>query len=98
MSYLIVLPHVQVENANAISGLTYGFPAITHFLGFTHALSRQVQQSHGLQFTGCGVVCHRQQIQAYQASERGDHYFALTRIPLTKKRKLHLSMKKGGCT
>ncbi|HHH1607741.1 TPA: type I-F CRISPR-associated protein Csy2, partial [Yersinia enterocolitica] len=39
MSYLIVLRHVQVENANAISGLTYGFPAMTHFLGYTHALS-----------------------------------------------------------
>lgn len=87
MSYLIVLPHIQVENANAISGLTYGFPAITHFLGFTHALSRQVQQSHGLRFTGCGVVCHKHQVQAYQASERGDHYFALTRIPLTREAK-----------
>lgn len=87
MSYLIVLPHIQVENANAISGLTYGFPAITHFLGFTHALSRQIEQSHGLKFTGCGVVCHQQQIQAYQASERGDHYFALTRIPLTREAK-----------
>lgn len=87
MSYLIVLPFIQVENATAISGLTYGFPAITHFLGFTHALSRQVQPSHGLTFTGCGVVCHQQQIQAYQASPRGDRYFALTRMPLTKEAK-----------
>ncbi|RJT47046.1 type I-F CRISPR-associated protein Csy2 [Rahnella woolbedingensis] len=87
MSYLIVLPHIQVENANAISGLTYGFPAITHFLGFTHALSRQIQQSHGLRFTGCGVVSHQHQIQAYQANDRGDHYFAQTRNPLTKEAK-----------
>ena len=87
MSTLIILPHLRVENANAISGLTYGFPAITHFLGFTHALSRKVQQSHGLTFTGCGVICHQHQIQAHQANERGDHYFALTRIPLTKEAK-----------
>lgn len=72
MSRLIVLPRIQVENANAISGLTYGFPAITHFLGFTHALSRKVQQSHGVTLTGCGVVCHQHQIMAHQASERGD--------------------------
>ncbi|MGA5653699.1 type I-F CRISPR-associated protein Csy2 [Rahnella contaminans] len=87
MSYLIVLPHIQVENANAISGLTYGFPGITHFLGFTHALSRNVQRSHGLSFNGCGVVCHKHQIQAHRASERGDYYFSLTRIPLTKEAK-----------
>ncbi|MGC6388091.1 type I-F CRISPR-associated protein Csy2 [Ewingella sp. S1.OA.A_B6] len=87
MSYLIVLPHIQVENANAISGLTYGFPAITHFLGYTHALSRKVQPSHGLTFSGCGVVCHQHQIQAHQASERGDYYFSQTRNPLTKEAK-----------
>jgi CRISPR-associated protein Csy2 len=40
MSSLILLRRVRVENANAIAGLTYGFPAITHFLGFSHALSR----------------------------------------------------------
>ena len=36
MSSLILLRRVRVENANAIAGLTYGFPAITHFLGFSH--------------------------------------------------------------
>jgi CRISPR-associated protein Csy2 len=34
MSSLILLRRMKVENANAIAGLTYGFPAITHFLGF----------------------------------------------------------------
>lgn len=87
MSYLIVIPRVKVENANAISGLTYGFPAISHFLGFTHALSRKTQPNFGLTLTGCGVVCHQQQIQAYRASSRSDYSFALTRNPLTKEAK-----------
>ena len=87
MSYLIVIPRVQVENANAISGLTYGFPAISHFLGFTHALSRRVEQSHQLTFTGCGVVCHQQQVLAYRGSQWSDYSFALTRNPLTKEAK-----------
>lgn len=87
MSRLIVLPRIRVENANAISGLTYGFPAITHFLGFTHALSRKVRQSHGVTLTGCGVVCHQHQIMAHQASERGDYYFSQIRNPLTKEAK-----------
>lgn len=87
MSYLIVLPRVKVENANAISGLTYGFPAISHFLGFTHALSRKIQPESGLTFTGCGVVCHQHQIQAHRASQRSDYSFSLTRNPLTKEAK-----------
>ncbi|WP_294901495.1 type I-F CRISPR-associated protein Csy2 [Tatumella sp. UBA2305] len=82
MSSLIILRHLSVENANAIAGLTYGFPAITHFMGFTHALSRKLQISHGLKLEKCGVICHQQQLQAYSSGY--DNVFALTRNPLTK--------------
>lgn len=82
MSYLIILRHVNVENANAIAGLTYGFPAITHFLGYTHALSRKLQKGHQLTLNSCGVVCHKHQLHAYQTGR--DLTFALTRNPLTK--------------
>ncbi|WON78430.1 type I-F CRISPR-associated protein Csy2 [Serratia sp. UGAL515B_01] len=85
MSYLIVLRHVRVENANALAGLTYGFPAITHFLGFTHALSRKLQPTHGLTLENCGVVCHQQQLHAH--SSGWDRVFSLTRNPLTKEAK-----------
>lgn len=85
MSSLIILRRIKVENANAIAGLTYGFPAITHFLGFTHALSRKLQLSHGLTLEGCGVISHQHQLHAYgSAWERS---FALTRNPLTKEAK-----------
>ncbi|ERT12421.1 type I-F CRISPR-associated protein Csy2 [Photorhabdus temperata] len=87
MSYLIVLRHVKVENANAIAGLTYGFPAITHFLGFTHALSRKLQQNHDLRLENCGVICHNHQLHAYQSDPIRDKVFALTRNPLTKEAK-----------
>lgn len=86
MSSLIILRKMRIENANAVAGLTWGFPAITHFLGFTHALSRQLQQSHGLSLDGCGVICHQQQIHAY--SSGWDHHFALTRNPLTREAKV----------
>ncbi len=85
MSALIILRHIVVENANAISGLTWGFPAITHFLGYTHALSRKLEQSHGLTLSGCGVICHQQQVHAYSSGR--DSVFALTRNPLTKEAK-----------
>lgn len=85
MSSLIVLRHVSVENANAIAGLTYGFPAITHFLGYAHALSRWLQQSRNLTLSGCGVICHKQQLHAYGSG--WERSFALTRNPLTKEEK-----------
>lgn len=84
MSNYILLEHIKVQNANCIAGFTYGFPAITHFLGYTHALSRKLQQQFGIELTGCAVVCHQHQVQAYQPGGWGDYVFALTRNPLTK--------------
>lgn len=84
---LIVLSHLQVTNVNAIAGVTYGFPAVTHFLGYVHALSRELQQSHGISLQGCGVVCHQHQVHAHRPSGRGDYVFALTRNPLTREGK-----------
>ncbi len=84
MSSYILLEHIKVQNANCIAGFTYGFPAITHFLGYTHALSRKLIHDLGIELTGCAVVCHQHQIQAYQPGGWGDYVFALTRNPLTK--------------
>ena len=72
MKSLLLLRQVEVENANAINGLTYGFPAISHFLGFTHALSRKLDAAHGLTLGGCAVICHQHQLQAYQPDDHGD--------------------------
>ena len=85
MSNVIVLPWLKIENANAVAGLTWGFPAITHFLGYTHALSRRLQASHGLRLEGCGVICHHHQVHAYSSGR--DYQFALTRNPLTREGK-----------
>lgn len=87
MKSLITLSHLKVENANAIAGLTYGFPAITNFLGFTHALSRKLKISHNVSLGGCAVICHQQQIQLQKTSNWGDSIFCLTRNPLTKESK-----------
>ena len=42
MKQYILLDRLKVQNANAISGFTWGFPSITHFLGFTHNLQRKL--------------------------------------------------------
>ncbi|AJQ97036.1 type I-F CRISPR-associated protein Csy2 [Gynuella sunshinyii] len=88
MKSLLILRRVSVENANAISGITYGFPAMTHFLGFTHALSRMMQsQFEHLCLKRCCVIAHSHQVKSQQPKAWGDQVFALTRNPLTKEGK-----------
>ncbi len=87
MKSLLILKRMQVQNANAIAGLTWGFPAITNFLGLTHALSRYVEELQGVRLGGCAVVCHSHQVQAYQPAPYSEYVFALTRNPLTREGK-----------
>jgi len=87
MSHYMLLPKIQVQNANAISGLTYGFPGITNFLGFAHALSRKLPNALGVHLGGILVACHQHQVHAKQPKGWGDYVFALTRNPLTKEGK-----------
>ncbi len=61
MNQYIIISRIKVQNANAIAGFTWGFPAITHFLGFVHALSRRMavnQQFDDISVSGCLVVAH----------------------------------------
>ncbi len=84
MDTLLILRNIKVENANAVAGVTWGFPAISNFLGFVHALSRKLPQDIPLELRGCGVICHDFHVHAYQPKGWGDYVFALTRNPLTK--------------
>ncbi len=83
MQTLIWIKRIRVENANCIHGLTWGFPAMTNFLGFTHALSRELNAKFDFGLDGCGVIAHDTQVQAH--SPKGFEYiFSQTRNPLTK--------------
>ncbi|WP_419208190.1 type I-F CRISPR-associated protein Csy2 (plasmid) [Photobacterium leiognathi subsp. mandapamensis] len=86
MEQYVILKHIEVTNANAISGFTYGFPAITHFLGFVHALSRKLSPNN-ISLSDVAVVCHQHQTHAYRESNYEPYSFALTRNPLTKEGK-----------
>jgi len=60
-THLLVLPHLRVHNANAVSGpLTHGFPSITAFLGLMQALERKAVAAgiDRLAFNAVGVVSH----------------------------------------
>ena len=67
MTQYILINRVNVQNANAIAGLTWGYPSITNFLGFTHSLSRKLSKSkfEGIDLSGCGVVAHDHNIHTY---------------------------------
>lgn len=84
MKTLLILRHIKVENASAVAGMTYGFPAMTNFLGFTHAISRKLQAQHKLPLTGCAVVCHHHQVLAHRGSKFADAAFTQSRNPLLK--------------
>ncbi|KJZ00766.1 type I-F CRISPR-associated protein Csy2 [Pseudoalteromonas ruthenica] len=83
MSQYILIKKLNVQNANTIAGLTYGFPAITNFLGFAHALSRKLPSSLNVNLGGVVVISHKNQVHARQPKGWGDYVFALTRNPLT---------------
>jgi CRISPR-associated protein Csy2 len=91
----LILRNVHIENANAIAGLTYGFPAISNFMGFTHALSRKLNSMFQLKLGRCAVISHQHEIQAYRSNSWSDFSFALTRNPLTKEGKTASFVEEG---
>ncbi|GAB2905334.1 type I-F CRISPR-associated protein Csy2 [Rheinheimera gaetbuli] len=69
MSQYLLIERIKVQNANAVSGFTWGFPAITHFLGFSHNLNRKLQTNvelSNLVLNGCIVVAHEQHVHTYK--------------------------------
>ncbi len=68
MSQYLLLNRIKVQGANAVAGFTWGFPAITHFLGFSHNLFRKLNKRNefsGISLSGCGVIAHKQQVHTY---------------------------------
>ena len=84
---LLVLPHLRVQNANAISSpLTWGFPSPTAFLGFAHALERRLRTGYDQAFGGVGIVCHSFEAQTFRPNRRQQLVFTQSRNPLYLKR------------
>lgn len=82
---LLLLPRLRVQNANAISGpLTWGFPSVTAFTGFVHALQRWLSVDMDINLDGVAIVCHRHQTQTSQPAGKRTQVFHLTRNPVGK--------------
>ncbi|GAB3677858.1 type I-F CRISPR-associated protein Csy2 [Salinisphaera aquimarina] len=82
--HLLVLPRLRIQNANAISSpLTWGFPAMSAFVGFMHALERRLPDDLLLEFHQIGVICHSHEILSSSAGYNLQQ-FHLTRNPVGK--------------
>lgn len=94
-NYLLVLPRIKVQNANAISSpLTHGFPAITAFTGLMWALERKACQNDiDISFNGIGVICHDHQEQVTDGYIKN---FRLTRNPIIQRNQRKFIGKDGG--
>ena len=71
MSQFILINRIKIQNANAIAGFTWGFPAITHFLGFTHNLARKLattERFNDITLAGCAVIAHEHHVHTYASS------------------------------
>ncbi|HMX99686.1 MAG TPA: type I-F CRISPR-associated protein Csy2 [Agitococcus sp.] len=87
MRRFLLIPHIKIHNANAMSSpYTIGFPAMTAWLGAVHALQRYVQQQgfSDARFLKVGVSCHAFDLQTYKG--RGDFVSSIigTSNPLDK--------------
>lgn len=80
---LLVVPHVCVQNANAISSpMTWGFPSVTAFTGLMWALERKLGGDCALNFESVGVVCHK--FDAQVTTGGYTRSFHLTRNPVNR--------------
>lgn len=85
LRYYLLFDHVQIQDANAISSpLTYGFPAISGFLGAIHALNRKIETKYPIYLDGVLIACHDYHLKAYRQRAFSDYKFCLKRNPLAK--------------
>lgn len=85
MSQYLVLSHIKVQNANSIAGFTWGFPGVSQFLGFTHALNRKFSDQYQGQFaselTGCAIIANHTHNKVYQPKDFADYEFLQSKNP-----------------
>lgn len=87
MSNYLVLSHLNVKNANALSSpISIGVPAITAFLGATHKLQRYLNANNdfsAVKITGTGIVIHDAELKTFSSVFGFESLIASGR-PLTK--------------
>lgn len=99
MSHYLLIKRLRVQNANALSSaFTFGFPAVTAFMGFAHKLQRALNPEHeaeGFQCLGVGIASHSFSMQDHQ--EGYNRSLKLTANPLDKDGNRPSFVEEGRC-
>jgi len=100
MKRILLLPHIKVQNANALSSpFTIGFPAMTAWLGAVHGLQRKINSSGWQEviFNAVAVVSHRVDLQTHRGT--GDYVNSIigTGNPLDKNGKRPSFIEEARC-
>lgn len=97
----LLFKKVVINSANTISSpLTFGFPAITGFLGSFHAMSRKMaddEQLTNVSLGGVLLACHDCQPQVYRPNSYNNYTFNQTRNPIKKDGKTASIIEEGKC-
>lgn len=98
----LVFKKAGISNANSISSpITYGFPAITGFLGAFHAMSRKLMTMESslknYSLGGVLLACHNCEPQVYRSSQYSNYTFNQSRNPIKKDGKTASIIEEGKC-
>lgn len=93
LTHYLLLHKLEVENANTISSpITYGFPAVTAFLGAMHRANRRLNRELAtiaphlkINFKGVLIAHHDHTLHTYQRNRFAERTFNQQRTPLIRK-------------
>lgn len=100
MKDILLIPNIKIHNANALSSpYTIGFPAMTAWLGFMHALERKLKSTEfsEVKFTGIIVSCFDMDLQTYKGKGDYVHSIKATSNPLDKSGKRPSFIEEARC-
>jgi len=101
MKNILLIPRISILNANALSSpYTIGFPAMTAWLGATHALERSLRDKESyenVRLKSMAVVCHKMDLQTHRGEGDYVHSIIGTGNPLDKTGKRSSFIEEARC-
>lgn len=102
MKELLLIPRIEIQNANALSSpYTIGFPAMTAWLGAVHALQRKLNviddNFADLTFKSTAVINHEFNLHTYKGHGDFNHSIVSTSNPLKKNGKRPSTIEEARC-
>lgn len=101
---LLLIKRLKIHNANAHSSpYSIGFPAVTAWLGATHALQRKLRKNEhfddldDLVFSAVGLVCHDFRLHTYKGANQYEQVLVGTGNPLDKSGKRPSFIEEARC-